>query len=147
MGDITHSQSVPRGEPAPVPVPDGGARLASHSEHEQESAGELVAGMAKDAKHLGEQYIALARIEIAQAIRTLTSVMTKVLIGSGLLVVGVLFLGIAIGLAAAEWDAIPSWLGFALLALGVLGAAAASLATIRLRPGAQGEQSETGAKR
>jgi len=145
MGDMTHTESVPRGEPATVPGPAAG--LGAHSQHEQESAGELVAGMAKDAKHLGEQYIALARIEIAQTMRTLTSVMTKVLIGSGLLVVGVLFLGVAIGLAAADWDAIPSWLGFGLLALAVLGAGAASLATICLRPKAQSDQHESGVSR
>jgi len=135
-GDIRHSESVPRGEPLAASDPDA-----------RESAGELVAGMAKDAKHLGEQYIALARIEIAQTMRTLTSVMTKVLIGSGLLVVGVLFLGVAIGLAAAEWDAIPSWLGFGLLALAVLGAAAASLASIWLRPRAEGDTNKPGAVR
>jgi hypothetical protein len=101
--------------------------------------------MAKDAKHLGEQYIALAKIEIAETIRTLTSVLTKVLIGSGLLVVGVLFLGVAIGFAAADWEELPSWLGFTLLALAVLGAGAASLASIWLRPRGRGDGAEPGA--
>jgi hypothetical protein len=136
----THSERVARGEPAAPLAGPGGA----NSDSEQESAGELVAGMAKDAKHLGEQYIALARIEIAQTMRTLTSVLTKVLIGSGLLVVGVLFLGIAIGFAAAEWEELPSWLGFGLLALAVLGAGAASLATVWLKPRAKTDAHELG---
>ena len=122
-GDITHTNRELRGEPIP---PGNG--------DEHESAGELVAGMAKDAKHLGEQYLALARIEIAQALHKLTGILTRALIGSGLIVVGVLFLGVAIGFAAADWDALPSWLGFALLALAVLGAGAASIASIWMRP-------------
>jgi VIT1/CCC1 family predicted Fe2+/Mn2+ transporter len=146
MADMTHSERVPRAEP--VPTHDLSARAGSpHVEQPHDSAGELVAGMAKDAKHLGEQYLALARIEIAETIRTLTSVLTKVLIGSGLLVVGVLFLGVAIGFAAADWEAIPSWLGFALLALAVLGAGAGSLASIWLRPRARSDRPEAGAVR
>ena len=114
--------------------------------HEQESTGELVSGMAKDAKHLGDQYLALARIEIASTLRALTGILTKVLIGSGLLVVGVLFFGIAVGFAASEWTELPSWLGFALIALVVLGIGSASLASIWLRPRLDAEREETGAR-
>ena len=120
MEPMTHTERDPRGEPVGLRV-------------EGESAGDLVAGMAKDAKHLGEQYLNLAKIEVAQTVRTSTQALVKVLVGSGLLVVGVLFLGVAIGLAAAEWTELPDWAGFGLLAIAVLGAGAASLATIRLK--------------
>jgi hypothetical protein len=134
MADMEHMTDTgrdPRGEPV-------GLRGQTHGEPTHvpgdDSAGDLVAGMAKDAKHLGEQYLNLARIEVAQTVRTSTQALVKVLVGSGLLVVGVLFLGVAIGLAVAEWTELPDWASFGLLALAVLGAAAASLATIRLKP-------------
>jgi hypothetical protein len=111
--------------------------------HEQESAGELVTGMAKDAKHLGDQYLALARIEIASTLNALTRILTKVLIGSGLVVVGVLFFGIAVGFAASEWTELPNWLGFVLIALVVLGIGSASIASIWLLPRLGAEPSET----
>ena len=130
MEPMTHTERDPRGEPV-------GLR-----EREGESAGDLVAGMAKDAKHLGEQYLNLAKIEVAQTVRTSTQALVKVLVGSGLLVVGVLFLGVAIGLAAAEWTELPDWAGFGLLAIAVLGAGAASLATVRLKSRDQDTRAE-----
>lgn len=137
MADMTHVDRDPRGEPLQRMPPSAGDESVS-----DESAGELVAGMAKDAKHLGEQYLALARIEIAQTLRSLTRIVTRALIGSGLIVVGVLFLGVAIGFAAAEWDELPTWLGFALLALAVLGAGAASIASIWLKPRSERDADE-----
>lgn len=96
--------------------------------HDADSPGQLVAGMASDAKHLAEQYVSLARIELAQATSSLTRLMTRVLIGSGLLVVGVLFLGIAIGYAAADFGEVPPWLTYGVLALAVLAAGALVIA-------------------
>ena len=93
-----------------------------------ESPGQLVAGMASDAKHLAEQYVSLARIELTQATSSFTRLMTRVLIGSGLLVVGVLFLGIAIGYAAATFSEVPPWLTYGVLALAVLAAGALVIA-------------------
>lgn len=122
MQHSTHSQFPPQGEPIDV-----AARSA-------ESTSDLVAAIAHDAKHLAEQYAALAKIEVNQLTTGVLRRFAKVLVGGGLLVVGVLFLGIAIGCALSTWTEIPEWAGYGLLAVGALGAGVATLALAWLQP-------------
>jgi hypothetical protein len=123
MQHSTDSQLAPQGEPIDVTA------------QPSESTSELVAAIAHDAKHLAEQYAALAKIEVGQVTTEVLRRFAKVVVGGGVLVVGVLFLGIAIGCALSTWTEVPEWAGYGLLAIGALGAGVATLALAWLQPG------------
>lgn len=102
--------------------------------HDGESERELVAGMAHDVRHLGEQYLELIKIEVEQGVAAVKRELIKRVIGGGALAVGALFLAFALVYLATDELGWPRWLAFGILALAACGAGSAVMAASSKEP-------------
>lgn len=105
MRESFHNERRPQGEPTALRQPDG------------ETASELVAGMAHDVRHLGEQYLELIRMEVRAGVDRIERLLVKRLIGGAALAVGALFLMFALAFGAIDELGWPRWAAFGALAL------------------------------
>lgn len=81
------------------------------------SVGNLVSSIVGDVQTLARQEIALAREEIKEELDTAKSAAIKLGIAAGVLVVGALFLLVALALGIAALFDWPAWAGFAVVGL------------------------------
>lgn len=117
MQDSLHVERNPQGEPAAISVRDG------------ESASELVAGMAHDVRHLGEQYLELMKLEVRAGVDRIERMLIKRLVGGAALGLGALFIILALAFGAIDELGWSRWVAFGVLGLiAVAGGAALQLA-------------------
>jgi hypothetical protein len=116
MHDSLHTERNPQGEPAAISAQNG------------ESASELVASMAHDVRHLGEQYLELMKLEIRAGVDRIERLLIKRLIGGAALGLGALFLILALAFGAIDELGWSRWAAFGALGLiAVAGGAALQL--------------------
>jgi hypothetical protein len=104
-----HTERNPQGEPAAISARNG------------ESASELVASMAHDVRHLGEQYLELMKLEIRAGVNRIERLLIKRLVGGVALGLGALCLILALAFGAIDELGWSRWAAFG--ALGLIAAA------------------------
>lgn len=104
------------------------------------STANIVAGMANDAKHIGEQYLQLAKLELSSELSKINGIIIRSLIASGLIVAGALILCLGAGFALDELTGLSR--GAAFLIVGLASAAAGGF-LLRPKPSLDEKKKDT----